>query len=1083
MPEQQRERRRNQQQPNQQPSSWVTVDGGHVFYRAYSRTAEKQKLNRFPTPLIGPRRSRPHAIHIVTFPSGYVPRDLRENANCDAKKKKQQKGLTSRRSQSQPPEGAGTRANLKDRFRQRRQRRQQSDATPAAAATALLPSYRERERDYSPTLRPVLGKIFGSTFSSAQSAESGSPPSPATLTTTASIQAAAAPAPTSTTTSGLAGTGITGITGTCTGQTGVPQPPATYDAIAQESLQDPPAQFQSRSNPAQHPRDPLHHSQHRHHHPHRRQNSLPVDLHALPESADPSDICPYPQPQPRPRDHSLLVQQHQRQRDSILSVYDGPSLNTLARSSSGAAAALPSMTARIVPPPSTLNLGFGSGLTSSNSFVSSRANKPSVNSVVSEVPKPVASGSGVSCSILLAEPNVFLSGFDHDHHSRHQGQGGTALLRGRLRLSVSKNVKIKAVQLKLLGRARTEWPEGIPPLKQDVYEEESLRTQVLTFFNAMYDGWETDYGNQCTYKLKNSSANSSSTNLANRQGLPPTTFSTSTMTAKELKRLSLQSVQSRSFNKSDSGSSTSIAQAKGFKVFYPGIYDYSFELPIDHHQLETTKLQYGSVRWELQATVDRAGAFKPNLHGTKEVNIIRVPDQLSLEMSEPISISRRWEDQLHYDIIISGKSFPIGGKIPIAFKLTPLAKVQVHKLKVFVTESIEYWTNDRRVTRKDSGRKILLLEKAAGKPLDESWASSELRTIRGGELTPQQRREAREMATQRRQAEASRRQQNPEPLPAPSENLLGDIDLGLESYWGSTEIEANVQIPTCEMMAKNKALILNPDCSWKNVNVYHWIKIVLRISRLDPEDPTGTKRRHFEISIDSPFTVLNCRAIQSNTNLPAYSGPVSQPSPLQSACGCPDARSFAMGPSPSSSTGTLPDVDNVNDALPAPPQAAHVHHGGLHPSSGGSQSPAPAEGLGIQADPRPIHLLRVPSFNPPAFDEDTAPPPPPELVAENPDAANAPIMTPPPCYDVVVGTPSVDGLADYFTRLANYDEGTEEDSGSDADEPLRILDRTGRVNVVHPRTPGGRMPSRSLEISRPPINLHLDNRQSINGTT
>jgi hypothetical protein len=209
----------------------------------------------------------------------------------------------------------------------------------------------------------------------------------------------------------------------------------------------------------------------------------------------------------------------------------------------------------------------------------------------------------------------------------------------------------------------------------------------------------------------------------------------------------------------------------------------------------------------------------------KEVSIVRLPDQLSLEMSEPISISRKWEDQLHYDIIISGKSFPIGSKIPIAFKLTPLAKVQVHKLKVFVTESIEYWTNDKRVTRKDPGRKILLLEKSAGKPLDSAWASSEMRTVRGGELTAEQRREAREIANRRRERDASRRQTVADPLPEPSENLLGDLDLGLENMWGSTEIEANVQMPTCEMMAKNKELRLHPDCSWKNVNVFHWIKV------------------------------------------------------------------------------------------------------------------------------------------------------------------------------------------------------------------------------------------------------------------
>ncbi|EMT70937.1 Putative arrestin-related trafficking adapter C2D10.04 [Fusarium odoratissimum] len=686
-------------------------------------------------------------------------------------------------------------------------------------------------------------------------------------------------------------------------------------------------------------------------------------------------------------------------------------------------------------------------------FMSARSSKSAVTSV-SELPKPVASGSGVSCSILLAEPNIFLSGFDHDGHGHREGQSGTALLRGKLQLRVTKNVKIKAVQLKLLGRARTEWPEGIPPLKQDVFEEESLRTQVLTFFNAMNDGWESDYGNQCTYRLKSSSPNGSSTNLVRPNPSSSLTPHQNNLSAKEIKRLSLQSVQSRSFQKGDSPIATP-TQAKGYKVFYPGTYDYTFELPIDHHQLETTKLQYGSVKWELHATVDRAGAFKPNLHGTKEVSIVRVPDQLSLEMTEPISISRQWEDQLHYDIVISGKSFPIGSKIPIAFKLTPLAKVQVHKLKVYVTESIEYWTNDKRVTRKDPGRKILLLEKSAGKPLDSSYASSEIRTLRGGELDPEQRREAREAAARRRAQDAARRQTTAEPLPEPSANLLGDLDLGLETIWGSTEIEANVQIPTCEMMAKNKELRLNPDCSWKNVNVFHWIKVVMRISRIDPEDPSGTKRRHFEISIDSPFTVLNCRATHANTNLPAYSGANCNGTTYQSTCGCPDAFTVPTDASPSSSEGSLPGVNPNAENLPAPPQAAHL-----------------ADGVSGQQEPRPIHLLRVPSFNPPAFEDDIAPPPAAELVTDVPE----PVMTPPPQYDVVVGTPSVDGLADYFARLADAGYEGHEDSESDPDDsPPRILDRTGRVNVANPRTPGGRrMPSRSLEISRPTIQLDMN---------
>ncbi|KAJ4146814.1 hypothetical protein LMH87_001373 [Akanthomyces muscarius] len=522
----------------------------------------------------------------------------------------------------------------------------------------------------------------------------------------------------------------------------------------------------------------------------------------------------------------------------------------------------------------------------------------------------------------------------------------------------------------------------------------------------MNNDWATEYGNQCTYELKASSASSASSSSTNSTALPRDgSFASPVsqkngLTAKELKRLSLQSAQSRSFGKGDYGVDVT-TQAKGFKVFYPGTYNYSFELPIDHYQLEVIKLQYGSVKWELHVSVILAGIFKPNLHGMKEVSIVRLPDPMSLETTAPISISRQWEDQLYYDIIISGKSFPIGSKIPIAFKLTPLAKVQVHSVKVYVTESIEYWTEDKLATRKDPERKILLFEKSAGKALDPTWASSEINTLCGGEPSAQERREARGIAQQRRNVEASRAHTSPEPLPEPTTSLLGDLDLGLEGLWGSTEIEVNVQIPTCKMMIKNRDLRLHPDCSWKNVNVYHWLKIAMRISRLDPEDSTGTKRRRFSISTDSPFTVLNCRATQANINVPAYSDLTGHSAPHQSACGCLDAASIAMDSSLNRHTGTQTSADMVNDVLPVPHQTAHLSNSTIIPASEPqSLIDATVIGLGIRGEPRPIHLLRAPSFSPPAFNSDIAPPP--AIFIQNTVATETPVVSPPPQYDVVI---------------------------------------------------------------------------------
>jgi hypothetical protein len=389
---------------------------------------------------------------------------------------------------------------------------------------------------------------------------------------------------------------------------------------------------------------------------------------------------------------------------------------------------------------------------------------------------------------------------------------------------------------------------GIPPTKIETFEEESLRTQVLPFFNALYEGSETGYGTLCNYVLRQKSASSSVVNLAGNQSTTslhsPTTppgsgislphigaarsnRSSSILSAKDLKRLSLQSNQSRSFQKGESPYGPT-PQQKGYKTFHPGVYEYSFELPLDNSSPETTNLPLASVKWMLEVLVERSGTFKPNLQGFKEVPVVRSPSEDSLELVEPISISRKWEDQMFYEIMISGKSFPLGSKIPIAFKLTPLAKVRVHKLKVYVTENMEYFTNNKRVARRETARKILLLEKVAGKPLAKEYSTSEVNVLAGGEMSAEERTHARETTMRYRERVADVQGRTAEPLPEPTENMLGELDLG-EQYWGQTEIEMNVQLPTCEMMEKDKSKRLVHDCTWKNVNVHHWIKVIHQI--------------------------------------------------------------------------------------------------------------------------------------------------------------------------------------------------------------------------------------------------------------
>ena len=94
---------------------------------------------------------------------------------------------------------------------------------------------------------------------------------------------------------------------------------------------------------------------------------------------------------------------------------------------------------------------------SANSISSSGSGAAPIPNMGEE--RPIASGNGVSLSIALAEPVLFLQGMDQSE----VGNQTTTMLRGTFHLRVSKSAKIKTISLAFRGRAETEWPEGESP--------------------------------------------------------------------------------------------------------------------------------------------------------------------------------------------------------------------------------------------------------------------------------------------------------------------------------------------------------------------------------------------------------------------------------------------------------------------------------------------------------------------------------------------------------------------------------------------------------------------------------------------
>jgi hypothetical protein len=71
----------------------------------------------------------------------------------------------------------------------------------------------------------------------------------------------------------------------------------------------------------------------------------------------------------------------------------------------------------------------------------------------------VASGSGITVSISLAEPVLFLEGFDQNDADFRKA----TMLRGSLHLNFIKLAKIKRIYLKFKGVTQTNFPKSESP--------------------------------------------------------------------------------------------------------------------------------------------------------------------------------------------------------------------------------------------------------------------------------------------------------------------------------------------------------------------------------------------------------------------------------------------------------------------------------------------------------------------------------------------------------------------------------------------------------------------------------------------
>ncbi|ORX37870.1 hypothetical protein BD324DRAFT_656128 [Kockovaella imperatae] len=306
-----------------------------------------------------------------------------------------------------------------------------------------------------------------------------------------------------------------------------------------------------------------------------------------------------------------------------------------------------------------------------------------------------------------------------------------------------------------------------------------------------------------------------------------------------------------------------------WKEFRKGTYNYPISFTIPVGSPPTLHTEFGSVIYKLKATVVRVGALTPNLTEDTEVIIVASPSEDDMEETDNIVVERQWEDQLRYLINLGGRAVPIGGTIPISIRLMPLSKCKVHRLSAILEEKIDYYAHGKRITRHETPRKFVLM---FVKQHDKYMGELPLLPILSDDPNA-----ARDSPLASLAAQAA--QSNPPP----------DLDEAESKDWqyaqlmdpmGPWHFEKSLHIPDCASMIK-----VTSKHEKTSIVVSHFLKVTIRVERGDDLalDAKG-KRKQFDIIIDTPIKILDCRVNPSYNSLPTYAANNPASAPTAGVC-------------------------------------------------------------------------------------------------------------------------------------------------------------------------------------------------------
>lgn len=298
-------------------------------------------------------------------------------------------------------------------------------------------------------------------------------------------------------------------------------------------------------------------------------------------------------------------------------------------------------------------------------------------------------------------------------------------------------------------------------------------------------------------------------------------------------------------------------EVHNWKEFPKGTYNWPISFTIPPNMPPSIHAEFGSVVYKLKAHVVRAGALTTNLSDEMEVQMIAGPQEDDMEESDNVIVERQWEDQMRYQIALSGKAFPIGGTIPISIRLMPLAKCKIYRLTIALEEKSDYYASGKKVARHETPRRFVLFAAKNAAPNKHTPAEPLLPILTDNEDAIQES----PLAPLARNAALNN--------PLEFENLANpedDVYASLLDPLGPWHFEKDLAVPDCTTRLK-----FSSKHEQTNISVAHWLKVTIRVERGDDLhlDSKG-KRKQFDIIIETPVKILDCRVNTQYNMLPSY---------------------------------------------------------------------------------------------------------------------------------------------------------------------------------------------------------------------